>query len=617
MSLDMRPGMTMEGDLRPPAPVNEPVWEYEPGSPERADLKNKLDQMASEVVEIPIIIGGKDYTTGDMGEVVMPHDHAHVLARYHKASDEHIQMAVDSCMEAWKEWSNWPLQDRAAVFLKAADLLAGDWRQVLNASTMLGQSKTCYQAEIDAACEIIDFWRFNVHYARQLYTNQPISSPGIWNMTDYRPLEGFVYAISPFNFTSIGGNLPTAPALMGNVAIWKPARTSLYSSYFLMRLLQEAGLPEGVINFLPGNSAEISDHLIKSPHLAGIHFTGSTAVFQSLWKHVAENLENYRSYPRIVGETGGKDFIVAHESADPDALVTAMVRGAFEYQGQKCSAASRAYVPESMWPEVKQKLGEELATVKMGDPRDFENFVCAVIDGSAYRDITSFIDHAKDSPDAEILFGGNYSDEKGFFIEPTVILAKDPKYKTMCEEIFGPVLTIHVYDGAKWEETLKLVDGTSPYALTGAVLANNRGAARQAMASLRHAAGNFYINDKPTGAVVGQQPFGGARASGTNDKAGSYLNLIRWISPRSVKETFVPAIDYRYPFMKPGKTEAAADALEDIGEKLGGQIEELKSHLGALGGSLKDRLEGAVEKARTEAEGTKIDVETGDDADSD
>ena len=528
-------GITVEGDLRPPLPINEPVLSYVAGSPERAELKTTLDMMASEVIDIPVIVGGEDILTGDTAEVVMPHDHGHVLARYHKAAPEHIQAAIDTGHEAWHEWSNWHWQDRAAVLLRAADLLAGPWRATLNASTMLGQSKTVYQAEIDAACEIIDFWRFNVQYTRELYSQQPISSPGVWNYMDYRPLEGFIYAISPFNFTSIAGNLPTAPALMGNVAIWKPARTSLYSSYFLMRLLQEAGLPNGVINFLPGNSAQISDQLIKSPHLAGIHFTGSTAVFQSLWKQVADNLENYRSYPRIVGETGGKDFIVAHESADPEALVTAMIRGAFEYQGQKCSAASRAYVPESMWPEVKQKLGEELATVKMGDPRDFENFVCAVIDGSAYRDITGFIDHAKQSSDAEILFGGNYSDEKGFFIEPTVILAKDPKYKTMCEEIFGPVLTIHVYDGAKWEETLKLVDGTSPYALTGAVLANDREAARQAMAVLRHAAGNFYINDKPTGAVVGQQPFGGARASGTNDKAGSYLNLIRWISPRSVK----------------------------------------------------------------------------------
>mgnify|MGYP001814856513 FL=1 len=368
-----------------------------------------------------------------------------------------------------------------------------------------------------------------------------------------------------------------------------------------------------MINFLPGNSSQITKHLIKSPHLAGIHFTGSTGVFQSLWKQVADNLENYRSYPRIVGETGGKDFIVAHESADVDALVTAMIRGAFEYQGQKCSAASRAYVPQSLWPEVQEKLGAELATVKMGDPRDFENFFCAVIDGSAYADIKGYIDDAKGSSDAEILFGGECSDEKGYFIEPTVILAKDPKYLTMCEEIFGPVLTVHVYDDAKWEETLKVVDGTSPYALTGAVISQDRGAARQAMAALRHAAGNFYINDKPTGAVVGQQPFGGARASGTNDKAGSYLNLIRWISPRSVKETFVPALDYRYPFMKPGKTEAAAEALEDLGEKLGVQIEELKGHLGALGGSLKERLEGAVEKARAETEGKKVDIETGDD----
>jgi 1-pyrroline-5-carboxylate dehydrogenase len=589
--------MTMEGDFQPPTPINEPVWGYEPGSPERADLKKKLDRMASEVIEIPIIIDGVDYTTGDTGDIVMPHDHSHVLAHFHKATDEHIQMSIDSCMEAWQEWSNWPWQDRAAVFLKAADLLAGDWRQVLNASTMLGQSKTCYQAEIDAGCEIIDFWRFNVHYARQLYSNQPISSPGIWNMTDYRSLEGFVYAISPFNFTSIGGNLPTAPAIMGNVAIWKPARTSLFSSYYLMRLLQAAGLPDGVINFLPGNSGQITDKLVASPHLAGIHFTGSTEIFQLLWKKVAENLGNYRSYPRIVGETGGKDFIVAHPSADADAVATAMVRGAFEYQGQKCSAASRAYIPESLWPRVKETLGAQLAEVKMGDPRDFENFVCAVIDGSAFKDITGYIEHAKASPDAEILFGGGYSDEKGYFIEPTVILATDPKFKTMCEEIFGPVLTVHVYADASWSDTLDLVDSTSPYALTGAVFSRDRGATREAMATLRGAAGNFYINDKPTGAVVGQQPFGGARASGTNDKAGSFLNLVRWVSPRSIKETFVPATDFKYPFMKTG----VSDSMEDLGHKLGEQMGEIREHLGVLGGTLRERFGSVVEKAKAEA----------------
>jgi 1-pyrroline-5-carboxylate dehydrogenase len=596
--------MTIEGDLRPPMPINEPVWGYEPGSPERADLKKKLDRMASEVVEIPIIIGGKDYTTDDTADVVMPHDHSHVLARYHKATDEHIQMAIDSCMEAWKEWSSWPWQDRAAVLLKAADLLAGDWRQVLNASTMLGQSKTCYQAEIDAACEIIDFWRFNVEYARDLYSNQPISSPGVWNMTDYRPLEGFVYAISPFNFTSIGGNLPTAPALMGNVAIWKPARTSLFSSYYLMRLLQEAGLPAGVINFLPGNSGQITDRLVASPHLAGIHFTGSTEIFQLLWKKVAENLENYRSYPRIVGETGGKDFIVAHPSSDPDAVATAMVRGAFEYQGQKCSAASRAYVPESLWPRVKETLGAQLAEIKMGDPRDFENFVCAVIDASAYRDITGYIEHAKSAAGAEILFGGGYSDEKGYFIEPTVILASDPKFKTMCEEIFGPVLTVHVYPDAQWSETLDLVDSTSPYALTGAVFSRDRSATREAMATLRGAAGNFYINDKPTGAVVGQQPFGGARASGTNDKAGSFLNLVRWVSPRSIKETFVPPTDFKYPYMQTG----VGDSMEDLGQKLGEQMGEIREHLGVLGGSLREKFGSVVEKAKTEAEADREDA---------
>jgi 1-pyrroline-5-carboxylate dehydrogenase len=600
-------GITVEGDLRPPMPVNEPVYDYAPGSPERAVLKETLELMASEVIDIPVIVGGEDILTGDTEDVVMPHDHGHVLARYHKAKPEHIQAAIDTGHEAWHEWSNWPWQDRAAVFLRAAELLAGPWRATLNASTMLGQSKTVHQAEIDSACEIVDFWRYNVHFARELYAKQPLATSAEWNYTDYRPLEGFIYAISPFNFTSIAANLPTAPALMGNVAIWKPARTSLYSSYYLMRLFQEAGLPDGVINFLPGNSSQITKHLIASPYLAGIHFTGSTGVFQMLWKQVAENLESYKGYPRIVGETGGKDFILAHPSADVDALVTAMVRGAFEYQGQKCSAASRAYVPESLWPEVKEKLGAELATVKMGDPRDFENFFCAVIDGAAFKDITGYIDHAKSSDDAEILFGGGYSDEKGFFVEPTVILAKDPKCKTMCEEIFGPVLTVHVYDGAKWGETLKLVDDTSPYALTGAVFANDRGAVRQAMAALRHAAGNFYVNDKPTGAVVGQQPFGGARASGTNDKAGSYLNLIRWISPRSVKETFVPPLDYRYPFMGTGRAEEAAQAIEELSEKLGVQMGELKEHLGALGGSLKHKLESAVQKARTEAK--EIEVE--------
>lgn len=599
MSLDRRPGLTIEGDLRPPTPVNEPVLGYAPGSRERTELRKTLDRMAAEVVEIPVIIGGEDHTTGDTADVVMPHDHHHVVARYHKATDEHMQMAIDSCMEAWTEWSKWPWQDRAAVLLRAAELLAGDRRQVLNASTMLGQSKTCHQAEIDSACEIIDFWRFNVHYARELYSNQPISSPGVWNLTDYRPLEGFVYAISPFNFTSIAANLPTAPALMGNVAIWKPARTSLFSSYYLMRLLQEAGLPPGVINFLPGSSSRITDRLLASPHLAGIHFTGSTEIFQLLWKKVADNLEGYRSYPRIVGETGGKDFIVAHPSADPAAVTTAMVRGGFEYQGQKCSAASRAYIPDSMWPEVKERLGGMIAEIQMGDPRDFENFFCAVIDESAYRDITGYIEHAKASPDAEILFGGGYSDEKGWFIEPTVILATDPAYRTMCEEIFGPVLTVYVYEAARWSETLDVVDTTSPYALTGAVFSRDRAATREALSALRGAAGNFYINDKPTGAVVGQQPFGGARASGTNDKAGSFLNLVRWVSPRSIKETFVPPTDFKYPFMKAD----LGDTMEELGHRLGEQVGEIREHLGALSGSLRERFGSVVDREGDEAAG--------------
>jgi 1-pyrroline-5-carboxylate dehydrogenase len=609
MSSD-RPGPTAEGDFRPPEPRNEAVLDYAPGSPERADLKRKLADMAAEVVEIPIVVGGRDLGTGDFGEVVMPHDHGHVLARYHKAGPAEIQKAIDSSLEAWKEWSNWSWQDRAAVLLRAADLLAGEWRKVLNASTMLGQSKTAHQAEIDSACEIIDFWRFNVHYARELHSDQPASSRGVWNMTDYRPLEGFVYAISPFNFTSIAANLPTAPALMGNVVIWKPARTSLFSSYYLMRLFQEAGMPPGVINFLPGNSARISEALLASPYLAGVHFTGSTETFQLLWKMVAENLDNYRSYPRVVGETGGKNFIVAHGSADVEALVTAIVRGGFEYQGQKCSAASRVYVPDSMWPAVKKRLGEMMAEIKTGAPSDFENFVCAVIDAAAYRSITGYIDHARKSDEAEIVFGGGYSDDKGYFIEPTVVVASDPKYKLMCEEIFGPVVTIHVYPADDWSQTLGLVNTTSPYALTGAVFANDRAAVRQAMASLRHAAGNFYVNDKPTGAVVGQQPFGGARASGTNDKAGSYLNLVRWMSPRSIKETFIPPTDFKYPFMQGD----LGDTVGELGHKLGEQMGEIREHLEVLRGSLKGRLEGIVDRARAEAGTAEAGGEAGTEA---
>lgn len=551
MSASMSTGRTVEGDHRPPAPINEPVLDYAPGSRERAELKARLEDMKSEVVEIPLVIDGEDVLTGNMSEVRMPHDHGHVLARYHMAGPDDVKRAVESCMDARTDWASWNWQDRAAVFLRASELLAGPWRQTLNASTMLGQSKTCHQAEIDSVCELIDFWRFNVQYAREIYSKQPMSSPGIWNMSDYRPLEGFVYAISPFNFASIGANLCSAPALMGNVSIWKPAHTSLLASFYNMRLMQEAGLPPGVINFVAGKASKISEVLLASPHLAGIHFTGSTATFQLLWKQVADNLENYRTYPRLVGETGGKNFVLVHETADSRQVATALVRGAFEYQGQKCSAASRAYIPDSMWPAVRETLEEQLGSIKTGDPCDFGNFLGAIIDEPAYRTITDYIDQARQSTDAEVIIGGGYSDETGWFVEPTVILAKDSKFTTMCEEIFGPVLTVYAYPAEGWAETIRLVDSTSPYALTGAVFADDRRAVRDALAGLRDAAGNFYINDKPTGAVVGQQPFGGARASGTNDKAGSHLNLLRWVSPRTVKETFDPPSDYQYPFLGP------------------------------------------------------------------
>ncbi|HLU24533.1 MAG TPA: L-glutamate gamma-semialdehyde dehydrogenase [Longimicrobiales bacterium] len=541
-------GRSVEGRYLPPAPVNEPVYSYAPGTAERRTLKEALDRLSGEVIEIPLIIGGEEVRTGRTVDVVMPHDHGHVLARCHQAGPEEARAAIEAARKAWKEWSEWGWEDRAAIFLRAAELLAGPWRATLNAATMLGQSKNAFQSEIDAACELIDFWRFNVYYATRLYEEQPESAPGMWNRMDHRPLEGFIYAVSPFNFTSIGGNLPTAPAIMGNVAIWKPAHAAVFSNYYVMRLLEAAGLPPGVINFLPGDAPAISDVVLSSPDFAGLHFTGSTATFQLLWKQISERLETYRAYPRIVGETGGKDFIVAHESADPQALAVAIVRGGYEYQGQKCSAVSRVYVPASLWDDVRERVLAMMADLRMGDPRDFRNFVNAVIDEKAFRKIASYIDYARQSPDTEILAGGEYDDSKGWFIQPTLVQAKDPKHRLMCEEIFGPVVTVHVYDGS-WEEALRLTDETSPYGLTGAVFARDRGAIRQALGMLRHAAGNFYINDKPTGAVVGQQPFGGARASGTNDKAGSMLNLLRWVSPRSIKETFVPPTDYRYPFM--------------------------------------------------------------------
>jgi 1-pyrroline-5-carboxylate dehydrogenase len=525
------------------------VLSYAPGTPERAALKAALKEQSARPIEIPLIINGKDVKTGKTRDVVMPHCHKHVLAKVHQAGAAEIDQAVKAAQHAWGEWSHWPLERRAAILLKAADLLAGPWRAPVNAATMLGQSKTAHQSEIDAACEMIDFFRWNAHYAERILAEQPFSPPGQWNQLDHRPLEGFVYAITPFNFTSIGGNLSSAPALMGNTVVWKPAATATLSNYYLMRLFLAAGLPPGVINFIPGPATQVSERLLSDRALAGIHFTGSTEVFQGLWRQVAENLSSYAGYPRLVGETGGKDFIVAHPSADATALAVGMVRGAFEYQGQKCSAASRAYVPASLWPDVRARVVGMLDEVRVGDPSDFSNFMGAVIDRAAFDKIKGYIDGAKKAPGVRIVAGGDCNDEDGYFVQPTVIEVDDPSYRTMCEEIFGPVLTVHVYPDAKWQETLRLVDSTSPYALTGAVFAQDRTAVDQAMAVLRFAAGNFYVNDKPTGAVVGQQPFGGARASGTNDKAGSILNLIRWVSPRTIKETFVPPRDYRYPFM--------------------------------------------------------------------
>jgi len=537
------------GIARIPTPINEPIAGYAPGSHERISLKKRLSEMLEQTIDIPLVIGGREVRTGRTAEVVCPFDHGHVLAHFHQAGEEEVNAAIEASREAWHEWSEMAWEDRLAVFLKAADLLAGPWRDTLNAATMLNQAKTVIQAEIDSACELIDFWRFNTHFVQEIYQQQPISSRGIWNRLEFRPLEGFVFAVTPFNFTAIGGNLPTAPAMMGNTVVWKPASTAVLSSYYTLKILEEAGLPPGVINFVPGRGAEVGDPVLRSPHLAGIHFTGSTSTFNGMWRTIAENVDKYKTYPRIVGETGGKDFVFAHPSANPDSLVIALVRGSFEYQGQKCSAASRAYVPRSLWPEVSRALKAEVESLRMGSPLDFRNFLSAVIDRKAYRTITAAIARAKESSDCEILVGGGFEDEKGFFIEPTVIVAKDPRYETMEVELFGPVLTIYVYEDEELEAAVRLCDSTSPYALTGAIFAQDRGAIVKLMKGLRHAAGNFYINDKPTGAVVGQQPFGGARASGTNDKAGSIFNLLRWTSQRSIKETFVPPTDYRYPHM--------------------------------------------------------------------
>ncbi|MHC4269828.1 MAG: L-glutamate gamma-semialdehyde dehydrogenase [Planctomycetota bacterium] len=531
-------------------PSNETIKSYTSGTSEREDIKIKLKELKSRQIEIPIIIGGKEIKTGNLGQCVLPHDHGTVVGAYHKAGEKEVQMAIEALLKARIQWADMDWQERASIFLKAADILAGPWRSLLNASSMLCQSKNVFQAEVDAACELIDFLRFNAFYTKNIYEQQPpISTTGTWNRLEYRPLEGFIFAATPFNFTSIAGNLPSAPAMMGNVVLWKPASNATYSAYYVMKLFQEAGVPDGVINFIPGAGNEIGPIVMSSPHLTGIHFTGSTATFQNMWQTIGNNITNYKSYPRIVGETGGKDFVFAHRDTGIEELGTALIRGAFEYQGQKCSAASRAYIPCSLWPDLKDFVLEELKTVKMGDVEDLGNFMNAVIDGPAFAKITKYIEFIKDSNEAEIVCGGNYDSSKGYFIEPTIAITTNPQFRTMEEEIFGPVLTVYVYEDDKYEETLYLCNETSPYALTGAIFSRNRDAIMMAEKVLVNAAGNFYINDKPAGAAVGQQPFGGSRASGTNDKAGSFLNMIRWVSPRTIKETFVPPTDYRYPFM--------------------------------------------------------------------
>ncbi len=539
------------GNFEIPEPYNEPIWDYAPGSTGRKALQDKYQEMKNTPVEIPILIGGEEYKTGNLGECRPPHNHQHLLGTYHKASAKEMEIAINTALAARKKWSATPLVHRAAIFLRAAELISTKYRSLMNAATMLAQSKTCHQSEIDAICELVDFLRFNVKFAEKIAKEQPISSKAVWNWTEYRPLEGFVYAITPFNFTAIGGNLPTSPAIMGNVVVWKPASSVVYSSYFFMKILKEAGLPDGVINMVPGDGSSIGNIPMQHRDFSGVHFTGSTPVFQKMWKTIGENIEKYRSYPRIVGETGGKDFIYVHESANIDELVTAMTRGSFEYQGQKCSASSRCYMPDSIWGEVKEKLLGQVKTIKVGDVSDFSNFMGAVIDKSAFASITEYIEKVKSDANSEILIGGNYDDTKGYFIEPTVVLTSNPHSLTMEEEIFGPVLTIYVYPADKYEETMDVCDKTSIYALTGGVFAQDTHAIELAYEKLRDAAGNFYINDKVTGAVVGQQPFGGARASGTNDKAGSPQNLMRWTSVRSVKRSFASVTSYEYPFMQP------------------------------------------------------------------
>jgi 1-pyrroline-5-carboxylate dehydrogenase len=537
------------GIFRPPAPANEPVRTYAPGTPEREELRVRLAQMERERITIPMVIGGKEVETKETSQAVMPHRKEHVLADVAKGGPAHVQQAVDAAREAHADWSRLPWEERASVFLRAAELLSGPWRSTLVAATMLNQSKTAHQAEIDAAAELIDFWRYNVEFMLRIYSEQPVSSTGVWNRMEYRPLEGFVFAVSPFNFTAIGGNLSGSAALMGNTVVWKPASTAALSAHYTLQILREAGLPDGVINIVYGSGATIGDAALANRELAGIHFTGSTPVFQSMWKTVGDNIAAYRNYPRIVGETGGKDFIVAHPSANVDEVATAIVRGSFEYQGQKCSASSRVYAPKSMWPELRERLAEQVGELRMGDVSDFSNFMGAVIDGGSFKTQKDAIDEARASGKAEIVAGGDYDDTEGYFVSPTVIQTEDPGYRTMSEELFGPVVTTYVYDDKRWSDTLDLVDRSAPYGLTGAVFADDRFAVEEAHQKLRYAAGNFYVNDKPTGAVVGQQPFGGSRASGTNDKAGSMWNLIRWVTPRTIKETFVPPTDYRYPFM--------------------------------------------------------------------
>ncbi|MDL2265792.1 L-glutamate gamma-semialdehyde dehydrogenase [Parabacteroides sp. OttesenSCG-928-G07] len=535
--------------FRFPKPNNEPVKAYAPGSAEKKELKKALAQISSEEWDIPLVIGGKEIHTGNTGKVVMPHNHQHVLATYHKAGEKEVQMAIDAAMKAHKAWSEFPWVERASIMLRAAELFATKYRYLLNASVMLGQSKNPYQAEIDAPCELIDFLRFSAFYAGQIYEDQPYSDNGILNRMEYRALEGFVFSLTPFNFTSIAANLNMAPAMMGNVAVWKPSTTALHSNYLLMKVFQEAGVPDGVINFIPGQGSLIGKVITASPDLGGFHFTGSTATFNMLWRQMGNNLENYKSYPKIVGETGGKNFIFVHPSAAVDDVATAIVRGAFEYQGQKCSAGSRAYIPASRWPAIKELVGDMLKEIKMGDPQDFTNFINAVIDEASFDNIMSYINLAKESADAEVVFGGKGDKSVGYYIEPTVIRTTNPQFKSMVEEIFGPVITIYVYDDNKYEETLELCDRTSPYGLTGSIFAHDRYAVDIAFNKLRYSAGNFYINDKPTGAVIAQQPFGGSRASGTNDKAGGPLNLVRWTNPRTIKEALVPPTDYTYPFL--------------------------------------------------------------------